>query len=143
VSSLLVVCEGNVCRSPIAEALIAHVLPGWTVRSAGLNALIGAPADEIAIALMRERRIDLTRHRARQITRKMCLDAEMVLVMDSDQRRRLQDIYPEACGRIFRIGEYLDRDIADPVGRTEPFFRQVLSLIDQGTAQWVQRIHKL
>jgi protein-tyrosine phosphatase len=127
----------------MAEALIADVLPGWTVQSAGLNALIGAPADEIAIALMRERRIDLTRHRARQITRKMCLDAEMVLVMDSDQRRRLQDIYPEACGRIFRIGEYLDRDIADPVGRTEPFFRQVLSLIDQGTAQWVQRIHKL
>lgn len=127
----------------MAQGLLAARLPGWRVHSAGVDALVGAPADPIAIDLLRERGIDITPHRATQITRKMCLDADVVLVMDRDQRRRLQDLYPEACGRIFRLGEAADRDIPDPYRQPETAFRHALALIDEGVARWMQRIQRL
>lgn len=127
----------------MAQGLLAARLPGWRVQSAGLNALIGAPADDFAIQLLRERDIDITGHRANQITRKMCLDAEMVLVMDREQRRRLEDLYPETCGRVFRLGEFADRDVPDPYRQPQAAFRHALTLIDEGVARWVQRIQRL
>ena len=142
-NTLLVVCEGNICRSPMAQALLAARLPQWRVQSAGLNAVIGAPADETAMALLGERGFDLQAHRGTQITRRMCLESDMVLVMDRDQRRRLQELYPEACGRVFRLGEHTDRDIPDPYRQPETAFRQALLLIDEAVARWVQRIHRL
>lgn len=142
-NTILVVCEGNICRSPMAQGLLGARLPAWRVRSAGLNALVGAPADEIAIALMRERGIDIGAHRATQITRRMCLESEMVLVMDRGQRQRLEDLYPEACGRVFRLGEVPDKDVPDPYRQPENAFRQSLTIIDEAVARWVQRIQRL
>jgi protein-tyrosine phosphatase len=141
--NLLVVCIGNVCRSPMAQGLLAAQLPGWKVHSAGLDALIGAPADEIAVDLLRERGLDIAGHRATQVTRKMCLDADMVLVMSREQRRQLESRYPEICGRVFRVAEHADRDIPDPYRQPETAFRHALKLIDEGVAAWVQRIQRL
>jgi protein-tyrosine phosphatase len=69
---ILVVCIGNICRSPMAESLLAQRLSGrspdiW-VGSAGLAALVGRPADPIAQTLMQERGLAISDHRARQIT---------------------------------------------------------------------------
>jgi protein-tyrosine phosphatase len=143
VKNLLVVCIGNVCRSPMAEGMLATQLPGWRVHSAGLGALIGSPADEIAVKLLHERGLDISGHRATQITRKMCLDADMVLVMSREQRRQIESLYPEICGRVFRLGEHADRDIPDPYRHPEPVFRHALKLIDEGVTSWVQRIRRL
>lgn len=140
---LLVVCEGNICRSPMAEGLLRTRLPGWRVGSAGLNAVIGAPADPIAIGLLKDRGISIESHRAVQITRKMCLDCDMVLVMERDQRRRLEDMYPEACGRVFRIAEFADADVPDPYRQSEKAFRHALMIIDEGVTRWLQRIQRL
>jgi len=142
-NSILVVCEGNICRSPMAEGLLAHALPQMQVRSAGLGALIGMPADEIAVRLMQERGIDITAHRATQINRQMCVQADIVLVMDTEQRQRLETMYPQACGRVFRLGEYAKRDIPDPFRQSELAFREALSLIDEGAREWLHRIHRL
>ena len=142
-NSILVVCEGNICRSPMAQGLLAAALPQVQVHSAGLGAMIGMPADETAIGLMDERGIDIRGHRARQIHREMCLQADLVLVMDADQRKRLEAMYPQACGRVFRVGEYSKRDIPDPYRQPERAFRDALSLIDEGLREWLQRIHRL
>ena len=142
-NSILVVCEGNICRSPMAEGLLATALPQMQVRSAGLGALVGMPADETAVRLMQDRGIDITSHRAVQINRQMCVQAEMVLVMDTDQRIRLETMYPQACGRVFRLGEYAKRDIPDPYRQSELAFREALSLIDEGVREWLHRIHRL
>jgi protein-tyrosine phosphatase len=143
VNALLVVCEGNICRSPMAQGLLRARLPGCRVQSAGLNAVIGAPADPIATSLLRDRGIDIEAHRATQITRKMCLDCDMVLVMDRDQRRRLEDMYPETCGRVFRLAEFADADVPDPYRQPEKAFRHALMIIDEGVTRWVQRIQRL
>ncbi|HET8748401.1 MAG TPA: low molecular weight protein-tyrosine-phosphatase [Ramlibacter sp.] len=142
-NTLLVVCIGNVCRSPMAQGLLAAQLQGWRVQSAGLNALVGAPADEIAVDLLRERGLDISGHRAMQITRRMCVESDMVFVMSREQRRELESLYPEICGRVFRLGEHADRDIPDPYRQPEPVFRHALKLIDEGVTSWVQRIRRL
>ena len=141
--NVLVACVGNVCRSPMAQGILRARLPGWAVHSAGLGALVGAPADEIAVRLLRERGIDIGEHRAVQITRRMCTAADLVLVMSREQRSELESMYPDICGRVFRVGEHADRDIPDPYRQPEPAFRHALKLIDEGVSSWVQRIQRL
>jgi protein-tyrosine phosphatase len=143
VKTLLVVCEGNICRSPMAQGLLKTRLPRWNVTSAGLGALIGAPADPLAISLLGNRGIDISMHRATQITRKMCLDSEIVLVMEQDQRKRLERMYPETRGRVFRLSEVAEADVPDPYRQPEQAFRHALAMIDEGVERWVVRIHRL
>jgi protein-tyrosine phosphatase len=143
VRSILVVCEGNICRSPMAAGLLASSLPGVRVRSAGLGALVGESPHETALALMRERGIEIGAHRAQQVTRAMCLESDVILMMDREQRQRLQDMYPEACGRVFRIGEYVDVDVPDPFRQPPQAFRHALNLLELSIQHWLRRIQRL
>jgi len=88
--SILIVCEGNICRSPMAEAMLRQAMPGRRVASAGLNALVGMPAAPYAQEVMRMRGFDVSTHRAQQIGRSLCTDADLILVMDRRQRASLR-----------------------------------------------------
>jgi protein-tyrosine phosphatase len=141
--NILVVCEGNVCRSPMAMGLLAAALPGVHLRSAGLEALVGMPADETAIGLMRARGIDISQHRAVQISRDLCLDAELVLVMSAQQRKEVEERYPTSHGRVFRIGEFCKKDVPDPYRQSRSAFAHALTIIDEGVSEWLRRIHQI
>lgn len=141
--SILVVCEGNICRSPMAQGLLTAALPKLQVHSAGFGALVGMPADARAVRVMQSRGVDISAHRASQINRQMCVHADMVLVMETHQRKRLEELYPQVCGRVFRVGEYTKRDIPDPYRQPEKAFRDALSLIDEGLREWLHRIHRI
>jgi protein-tyrosine phosphatase len=141
--NILVVCEGNICRSPMAAGVLATALSRDRVRSAGLNAVSGMPAADAAVRLMHERGIDITPHRALQINRELCNHAELILVMSLDQRRTLEARYPTTCGRVFRLGEFTKRDVPDPYRQPEQAFRDSLELIELGVGEWLQRIRKV
>jgi protein-tyrosine phosphatase len=113
------------------------------VRSAGVGALIGMPADDTAVQLMKERSIDITAHRAVQINQQMCLGADLVFVMNHGQRERVENTYPSARGRVFRLGEYIKKDIPDPYRKPERAFRDALFLIDESVREWLRRIERL
>ena len=127
----------------MAAVLLSAALPECRVISAGLGALVGKPADETAVTLMRERGLDLRAHRAQQITRPISLQSEVILVMEREQRDRLQQLYPEVCGRVFRIAEHAGLDVPDPYRQPIGAFRTALTLIEQGVAHWAQRIQRL
>jgi protein-tyrosine phosphatase len=141
--SILVVCEGNICRSPMAQGLMAAALPQAEVHSAGLNALSGMPADETAVQLLQARGIDIRSHRALQITRELCSHSELILVMSTQQRHTIEEKYPFACGRTFRLGEFGKLDVPDPYRQPIWAFQESLQLIDQGVRDWLQRIRQI
>src|SRR3546814_15540623 len=102
---ILLVCIGNICRSPLAEALLKQHFPDKTVHSAGLAALVGHPADSTAQDIAHQHGLDLSAHRAQQITQAMCRSADLILVMESEQQRELAKRYPLARGKIRSLGE--------------------------------------
>jgi protein-tyrosine phosphatase len=127
----------------MAQGILQTALPRTRVSSAGLGALIGSPADRTAVLLLQERGIDITTHRAVQITRQMCLDADMVLVMDQLQRSRIEEMYPLIRGRVFKVGEYTKQDVPDPYRQPEQAFRDALLHIENGVTEWLRRIERL
>jgi protein-tyrosine phosphatase len=143
VKSILVVCEGNICRSPMAQALLSAALPQVNVRSAGLGALVGCPADRTAVSLMSSRGLDITGHRAVQMTSEMCVSADIILVMEHGQRVRIEQTYPELRGKIFRIGEYTKQDILDPYRLEEKAFTLALARIEAGLREWLYRLERI
>ena len=97
IDRILVVCIGNICRSPMAEGLLRLRLAGRTgvtVGSAGIAARVGEPADPMAQGLMRERGIDIAGHRARQLTPELAGAHDLVLVMEQEHERALLEIAP-------------------------------------------------
>ena len=97
--NVLMVCLGNICRSPMAEYLLrdAASKKGMTLRveSAGINAEVGNPATREARQVMEERGIDAEAHVARQLTEEMLRSADLVLVATENIMRRVL-MYPDA-----------------------------------------------
>jgi protein-tyrosine phosphatase len=140
---ILVVCVGNICRSPMAEALLQRELrgkDGFTVESAGLGALVGHPASEHSVALMDELGLDITAHRARQIHPDMVSAADLVLVMEAGHKRAIDDADATARGKVYRLGEWQDCNIADPYRRERDAYEAALRDIQAGVASWVEKI---
>jgi len=91
-SSILVVCTGNVCRSPLAEGLLRAALrrrfgeAAPTVSSAGTHGWEGSEAMPGSVEAARELGVDLTNHRARLLTYELAREADLLLCMAGDHR---------------------------------------------------------
>ncbi len=147
---ILLVCTGNICRSPLAAALLERALreraaAGMEVTSAGTGAWDGAPVSEGAYLVGLERGLDLSGHRARLLTRELVEEADLILTMARHHRARVDELGGE--GRVFVLGEYAgregdDAEVSDPFGGDLDVYRDTLAELDAMLDAAVARIVK-
>ncbi|WP_071542372.1 low molecular weight protein arginine phosphatase [Neomoorella thermoacetica] len=108
---ILFVCTGNTCRSSMAAAIAAKLAKerglDVTISSAGLAAREGDPATPEAVQALAEMGLDLSSHRARQLTAATVRDADLILTMTAEHRERILRDYPEARGKTYTLKEYV------------------------------------
>ncbi|ALU43223.1 low molecular weight protein-tyrosine-phosphatase [Pseudoalteromonas rubra] len=137
--SVLMVCAGNICRSPTAEYVLRSKLEGRDIRvtSAGLTALVDKQADSMAQELASKNGIDMSAHKGQQVSTSLVTQNSVILVME---QRHLEDLcsrYPQARGKTFLLGKWLgDREIPDPYRQSREAFEHVYDLIDSACGAW-------
>jgi len=143
VSSVLCVCTGNICRSPYAEGLLRRDLPDVRVSSAGTGAVVGGEMPPLAARIARRQLLDLANHRGRQITRRILLEHDLVLVMESGQKQWVGANFPEGRGRVFLLSHWGDKtDVPDPFQQSEQFFGEVFARVADYVADWRDKLAK-
>lgn len=146
-SNILVVCVGNICRSPMAELVLKNALSEIKqnhcyVSSAGIRAVVGQGADEKASRLMMARGLDISQHRACQLNTEMIRRAELILVMELAHKIAIENKEPSAKGKVYRLGEWGGYDIPDPYKLDLKAFEAVLDQIDLGVRLWIKKLYK-
>lgn len=136
--TILFVCTANICRSPMAAAIMRHrvaelgLADQVRVLSAGVYAEEGYGASSHAITTLGRRGIDLHEHRSRPMTAQLLAEADIVLVMEEAHRRSLFYLAPQHLAKVFLLSEMAGEydDIADPYGGPLEGYNQTANLLE-------------
>ncbi|TXI82138.1 MAG: low molecular weight phosphotyrosine protein phosphatase [Cupriavidus sp.] len=141
--NILVVCTGNICRSPIADFMLREKTAGrgLNISSAGVGAMVGWPADPPAVAVAKAHGLDLTTHRARQVTEEMLVASDLVLTMDQSHNNWINARFPQFRGRVHKLLKWRENaDVEDPYGRSDAVFSDCYRDIEYGVADWLKKL---
>lgn len=127
-ASIMFVCTGNTCRSPMAEVILNSLLhehglsANYRAISAGTAASPGLPAAQSAIETMASDGLDLQNHQSSPVSASLVAGSALVLTMTLGHKAEMLERFPEAAARIFTLGEYAGEpfgahwEVDDPVG---------------------------
>jgi protein-tyrosine phosphatase len=144
-TSVLVVCVGNICRSPVGERLLKARLhtQGSAIRvsSAGIAALVDHPADPTATEIARAHGLSLEGHSARQFTHELGQEHDLILTMEPGHRREIIKAAPDLSGRVMLFDHWTGgKGIADPYQRSRAFHAEVFAVIEKAGTAWATKL---
>ncbi len=149
VESVLFICTGNTCRSPMAEGLLKKILQDKkknviAVKSAGVMAVDGIPATTGAILTMSEMGVDISSHKSSKLRPALVKESDLILVMERYHKDALLRLDPKIENKVKLLKEYtnaspVELDIADPLGSPLEVYRDcakeiqgcILKLVDE------------
>ncbi|MBC8003177.1 MAG: ribose 5-phosphate isomerase B [Opitutaceae bacterium] len=149
--TILFVCTGNTCRSPMAEGLFRHVVKGrgdYRVFSAGVGAIDGQAPSPHAVRVVRDLGIDISHQRSRMLTGSLVQQADYIFGMTHSHVESITLLYPQVAEKIFLLREFDDtlssfeKDISDPVGGTIEDYQYCRDQIEQGIASLISFIEQ-
>src|SRR6266496_705645 len=149
--TILFVCTGNICRSPMAEGLFRHAVKGrndFEVLSAGVGAVEGLPPSEHAVRALRELGIDISHQRSRMLTSQLVERADYIFGMTHSHVDALMLLYPQAAEKTFLLREFdetldsFENDIPDPIGGSYDVYLNCRDQIEQGIASMLKFIEQ-
>ncbi|WP_201537909.1 low molecular weight protein-tyrosine-phosphatase [Psychrobacter immobilis] len=138
--NILVVCVGNICRSPMAETLLKHRFPNKTIDSAGVGALVGHPADPAVLEIMSKQQMDIHNHVAKQVDEDLTKKADLIFTMSDGQTKWIEERWPFCRGKTFKLGHWIDKDIADPYKQDISAFETAYQDIVDSIEQWANKL---
>ncbi len=142
INSILIVCTGNICRSPVAEQLLKKELHYINICSAGINAKEGKAADSIATSLFTKYGIKLKEHRAKQLNLEMLRSNDLILVMEELHIRYITSLLPECRGKVFYYGQWLEKkEIVDPYKKSTICYELVFKEIERASIEWTKKLN--
>lgn len=139
--TILFICTGNVCRSPMAEGLFRQCTNGkneFRVLSAGLGAVDGQPPTPHSVSAMRELGIDISAQRSRALTAELVRQADYIFGMTHGHVDTISLLYPAAADKTFLLREFdetappYEKDIPDPIGCPYDIYVHCREQIEQG-----------
>lgn len=137
--SILIACTGNICRSPVAEALLRTLLPQNEISSAGTHALVGQACSAQIAKVAAFNGVDTHAHSAKQITKDMCRDADLILVMEKRHIEEISRLAPTARGKVMLFGKWTGgKDIPDPFRKSQELNELVFGLLQEAAEAWVK-----
>ncbi|HXI73036.1 MAG TPA: ribose 5-phosphate isomerase B [Verrucomicrobiae bacterium] len=141
--TILFICTGNVCRSPMAEGLFRRAVKGrgeFHVVSAGIGAMDGQPPTSHSVRAMRELGVDISAQRSRMLTAELVRSADLILGMTHSHADTVALLYPPAAEKTFLLREFdetlepYEKDISDPIGSPYEIYVECRDQIEQGIA---------
>lgn len=144
IDRVLIVCVGNICRSPMAEAVLRDQLGEdrkIVVESAGLAAMVGSPIDPLAESVLSAHGLSGKSHLARQIEGALVASAGIVFTMDKRQRAALLALAPWARSKVALLGKWQgDAEIPDPYRQQRTAFEHAYQMIDSAIRSWREHL---
>src|SRR5256885_2241114 len=149
--TILFVCTGNVCRSPMAEGIFRQAVQGrneYLVLSAGVGAADGQPPSPYAVRALKDIGIDISRQRSRMLTADLVQQADYIFGMTHGHVDAVNLLYPQAAEKTFLLREFdetldiFEKDIPDPIGGSYEIYLNSRDQIEQGIASLLHFIEQ-